>query len=191
LKFFTIGYFYNFARKKAYILNSLDWVSMLQNLANSFLSLENLAGQILIVVGLGVIIGGVYDLAVFGMSSQADPNEKIDAIVKILIGVALIYLPTSLHTVTTSFFGADNPLTYEKNPTRSVYGAVKIIMQLAGIVWFSRGLLGIMAEDRGHESSYRSVAYIAAGTCALNLDYTVAALNYAFNVIKFFFEKVL
>lgn len=164
---------------------------MLQNLANSLLSLENLAAKILILVGCAVVIGGVYDLAVFGMGRQSDPNEKIDAIVKILIGVALIYLPSSLYTVTSSFFGADNPLTYEQNQTRSVYGAVKIIMQLAGIVWFTRGLLGIMAEDRGHESSYRSIAYIAAGTCALNLDYTVAALNYAFNVMKFFFEKIL
>lgn len=163
---------------------------MLQNLANSFLSLETLAARILVLAGCAVVIAGIYDLAVFGMGRQSDPNEKIDAIVKILIGGALIYLPSSFYTVTASFFGANNPLTYEQNPTRSVYGAVKIIMQLAGIVWFARGLLGVMAEDRGHESSYRSIAYIAAGTCALNMDYTVEALNYAFNVMKFFFEKV-
>ena len=165
---------------------------MLQNVATSLLSVETLVGNIIMLIGIGVLMGGLYDLSVFGMGGYSDPNEKIDAVIKILIGAALIYFPSTLQSVSNTLFGADNPLTYEKNQTRTIYGAAKIIMQLAGIIWVAKGLLMVLHEDRGgQEQSFKAIAYIVAGSLACNMDYTVGVMNYAFSMLRLLFEKYL
>lgn len=158
---------------------------MLKNLATSFIEVEQLVAGAFYVMGVGLFISGIVELKKLGMGHQGGGDDTFHVFLKIVVGLFFIYLPSALSISTYTLFGSDSVLSFITTPPIDVYTAIEIMMQLAGLIWFGRGLL-MLYESNQHArlKSYVSIAYIVAGICALNLDYTVEIVNY-------FIEKVI
>ena len=168
----------------------LDFSTIMRNLASSLIDVEHLAIGIFYVVGIGVLIAGVYDLVEFGMMHQSHPIEKLRALTKVSIGALLIYFPSSVQVVSQSLFGENVSLSYQTITSDIIYSSAKVILQLAGFIWFVRGLFMLMT---GHEAGerlrhFKGVIYMASGILAANFDYAVSSTNYLMKAVMDFFK---
>lgn len=176
----------------SFSLGALDLSTIVKNLASSFINVEHLALGIFYVVGICVFIAGIYDLVEFGMMHQSDPMAKLRALTKLGIGALLIYFPSSVQVVSQSLFGDNVSLSYQTITSDIVYSSAKIILQLAGIIWFVRGLFMLMT---GHEAGerlrhFKGVLYIVSGILASNIDYAISSVNYLINTVMDFFKTL-
>jgi uncharacterized membrane protein HdeD (DUF308 family) len=164
---------------------------MLENVSDSLISVEYMVTGLIYIIGIGIFLGGLVELSKFGMGHQSDPEEKIEAIIKIFVGSALIFLPTTFAVVKTSLFGQDNPMSYTNLKQRNFYDAMKILMQVAGMIWLSRGVLMIIGEkSKQQKKNFMALTYIAAGTMALNLEQTRSAVNYTLNALMALMKQI-
>jgi intracellular multiplication protein IcmC len=163
---------------------------MLGNLSSSLISVGYLVKGVMYITGIGVFCGGLVELSKFGMGEQGDPEEKIEAILKILVGSALIFFPSTFEAVKTSFFGQDNPLSYTNLKQRNLYDAMKILMQVVGMIWLMRGVLMIVGEKTRQQKNFMALTYIAAGTMSMNLEMTRSAMNYCLNALMAFMKQI-
>jgi intracellular multiplication protein IcmC len=155
-----------------------DWTIMLKNLADSFLEVERLVSGAFYVIGVGLLVNGLIECRNMSMGHQGGDHDKFHIMMKIVVGVFLIYLPSSLQITSSSFFGSDSVLSFVKIEPITVYQSIKVIMQLAGLIWFGRGLLMLYeSNENARLKSYISFAYVAAGICAINLDLTIDVLS--------------
>ena len=173
-------------------LGSLDLSTIVKNLASSFINVEHLALGIFYVAGLVVLIAGIYDLVEFGMMHQSDPMEKLRALTKLSIGALLLYFPSSVQVVSQSLFGENVSLSYQTITSDIVLSSAKIILQLAGIIWFVRGLFMLMT---GHEAGerlrhFKGILYIISGALAANIDYAISSTNYLIKSVMDFFKTL-
>jgi intracellular multiplication protein IcmC len=164
---------------------------MLGNLSSSLIDLEYMITGLIYIMGLVIFLGGLVELSKFGMGHQSDPEEKIEAIIRILVGSALIFLPSTFATVRASLFGQDNPMSYFDLKKRNFYDYMKIIMQVAGMIWLSRGVLMIIGEkSKQQQKNFMALAYILAGTMSLNLEQTRSAVNYTLNTLMSLMKQI-
>jgi hypothetical protein len=163
----------------------VDITQMLRNLARSLESVEKLATAVVYLMGVGLLVGALIDLKTMGAGQQSDPDEKLKAFLKLMVGALMIYLPSTLSTFTQTFFGHGSVVSYDNYEPIGVYDAMKVIFRLAGIIWFARGSMMLYnIDDPGHkEKSYMSLTYIFAGIFAINLDDALAGINYIVNQI--------
>ena len=169
-----------------------DFVTMVKNFASSVVLVESFVFHLLYLVGICLLIAGIYGLAVFGMGAHADHDKKRIALLKIVIGAIFIFLPTTLSVMNTSFFGQGANLSYTEYKGFTLYDAVKIIAQTGGVVWFAHGVLMILKQDQGgREKSFKALVYIIAGTCALNFDYFVTAVSSILTDIMNYFKSLI
>jgi hypothetical protein len=164
---------------------------MLKNLAGSLVEVEKLVAGAFYVIGVGLLINGLIELRNMSMGQQGGHTDKFHIYMKVVVGIFLIYLPTSLNIATTSVFGDDSVLSFIKSESIDFYQAVKILMQLAGLIWFGRGLLMFYeSNENARLKNYVSIAYIVAGICALNLDYTIDVFSYFIDTLMAFFKSI-
>jgi intracellular multiplication protein IcmC len=170
----------------------IDWIKMLENLALSLVDVEKLVFWVIYLIGLVFVIAGLYGLAAFGMGKHANSDEKFHAILKIFIGSLFIAIPKTLKVMNATLFGQGATLSYEDYHGFSLYDAVKILIQIGGIIWFTKGMIMIIGHDRSErEKSFKALVYILAGTCALNFDYFVSAVTYMINGIFNYFKSLI
>jgi hypothetical protein len=164
---------------------------MLKNLAGSLVDVEQLVAGAFYVIGVGLLINGIIELRNMSMGHQGGDTDKFHVFMKVIVGIFLIYLPSSLQIATTSVFGNDSVLSFIKNESIDLYQAIKIVMQLAGLIWFGRGLLMFYeSNENARLKNYVSIAYILAGLFALNLDYTIDVFSYLIDRIMAFFKSI-
>jgi hypothetical protein len=155
---------------------------------------ERMLFYLVYVMGLFILMDGILGLSSFGAGRHGGSEGQMPSIVKIVIGTAFIYLPTTIDVLSVSFFGTDALLGYKPIKPIDEYTAVKAIMQVAGVVWFTRGaLMSIHASEpgpSGYKSPFLPFAYIFAGIASINLDFTVECLDIFIGGIRDFFTKV-
>jgi len=170
----------------------IDWITMLENLALSLADVEKLLFWVIYLIGIVLVIAGLNGLAAFGMGRNADSDEKFHAILKIFIGALFIAIPKTLKVMNATLFGQGATLSYEEYHGFSLYDAVKILVQIGGIIWFTKGMMMILSHDRSErEKSFKALVYIFAGTCALNFDYFVSAVTFMINGIFKYFKSLI
>ena len=171
-----------------------DFIQMLVNLSTSMAKVERLLFYLVYLMGLVILMDGILALSAFGAGRHGGSDGKMPSIVKILVGTAFIYFPSTVDVLSASFFGTDALLSYKPIKPIDEYTAVKAIMQIAGVVWFTRGvLMSIHASEpgpSGYKSPYLPFAYIIAGIASINLDFTVECLDIFIGGIRDFFTKV-
>ncbi|NDH08535.1 MAG: hypothetical protein EBY16_02745 [Gammaproteobacteria bacterium] len=164
---------------------------MLKNLASAFVEVEKMVAGAFYVIGVGLFINGVIELRNMNMGHQGGASDKHHIFMKIVVGVFFIYLPSTLTISTATLFGNDSVLSFISSEPINVYEAIKILMQLAGLIWFGRGLLMFFeSNEQARLKSYISIAYIFAGICALNLDYTIEIIDYFIDRLMMFFKTI-
>lgn len=163
----------------------VDLTQMIRNLARSLQDVIKMTTAIVYLMGVGLMIAGIFDLKTMGMGQQSNPDDKIKAFLKLFVGAMFVYLPTTLSSFSETFFGQGSLVSYDNYEPVNIYSSMKVILKLAGVVWFARGsmMLYNIDEPSHREKSFMSLTYIFAGILAVNLDAATAAMNYIINQI--------
>jgi hypothetical protein len=163
----------------------VDITQILRNLARSLEDVEKLASALVYFIGIGILISAMFDMKTMGVGQHADPDEKMKAFLKLVMGALLVYLPSTIAVFTQTFFGQGSVVSYDNYEPFGIYDVMRIIFRLAGIIWFARGSMMLYNIDApSHkEKSYMSLTYIFAGILAINIDYAIAGVNYMVNQI--------
>lgn len=152
---------------------------------------ESVLAELLLVMGLCVLIDGVLSLSSFGAGRHGGNDQQFPAIVKIVVGTAFIYSKTGLEVLNVTFFGHDALLSYVPVKPIDEYTAIKAIMQVVGLVWFTRGaMMGIHASEpgpSGYKKPFIPFVYMFAGIASINFDFSVGALDFIITSIREFF----
>jgi uncharacterized membrane protein HdeD (DUF308 family) len=171
-----------------------DFIEMLINVSMSLSKVERMLFYLVYVMGLFILMDGVLSLSAFGAGRHGGSEGQMPSIVKILVGTAFIFLPSTIDVLSVSFFGTDAVLGYKPIKPIDEYTAIKALMQVAGIVWFIRGtLMSIRASEpgpSGFKSPLLPFAYMFAGIASINFDFTVDCLDIFIGGIRDFFTKI-
>lgn len=92
----------------------INVATMLNNLATTMPSLMKLLTAIAYVMGMFFVIFGVAGLKEFGESRSArmDHRALSGPLIKILVGTALLYLPSSVQVGMSTFWNNPSPFAY-------------------------------------------------------------------------------
>ena len=158
-------------------MSTIDLATILSNISQSFVPVEQMMTALSYVLGILFVISGLFKLT----KIKARSREHVSApLVCILGGGVLIYLPSSIEVMSTTFFGSSNILQYSKVTTITVYDSVKLLVQTAGLIWFIRGtVLLVHAAEPGKQHGIKGMLFVVAGIFAMNLDFTVSAIDQA------------
>lgn len=148
--------------------------------------------------GMGYVLGTI--LVIIGLGKLKNVLEKRHAghqegvgaaIVFILGGALLIYLPSSVGTLSNTFFGPVNVLSYGSSGQPSpLYHAMVVIIETTGLLWFIRGTSLIISSSKPGDDKIgpKGFAFLIAGILAMNFESTTSALtttmSYIFALIK-------
>ena len=107
----------------------------------------------------------------------------------ILGGAVLIYLPTSVEVLSTTFFGTSNALEYTEYNPYDINSIIQVMIQTAGMIWFVRGsVLLVQSSEPKEQHGIKGLVFVFAGIIALNFEMTLVAvesmLTYLINVTK-------
>lgn len=163
----------------------VDLTQMIRNLARSLQDVIKMTTAIVYLMGVGLMLAGIFDLKTMGRGQQSNPDEKIKGLLKLFVGAMFVYLPTTLSSFSETFFGQGSLVSYDNYAPVNIYSSMKVILKLAGIIWFARGsmMLYNIDEPSHREKSFMSLTYIFAGILAINLDAATAVMNYIINQI--------
>ena len=102
----------------------------------------------------------------------------------ILGGAALIFLPTSIETLSATLFGSTSALQYTEYNPYNIYSSMQVLIKTAGLVWFVRGtVLLVHAAKPGEQHGPKGFAFVLAGIGAINIQYTFAWVDWFFTYI--------
>lgn len=168
----------------------------LNNLSNSFDSLLQLVGGASFVIGVFLVVKGLMLYRSFGMHMASQgKQEHAAALVAILVGAVLIYLPTTINTGLQTIFGttstnaAADMIGYSSIATtaswRKLMNVLQNYIQLIGYIAFVRGWL--ILSKLGHAGGQpgnmgKGLTHIIAGIILVNI---VASINILANTFGF------
>lgn len=162
-----------------------DFVTMIGNLSQSLLPVQALITGFGYLIGLIFILTAISKLKKIGdHRARGGSNEKMFVpIAYFLSGSAMIFLPSTLKVLTNTAFGTgSNILEYANYNPYDIYGAMRIVIRTAGLIWFIRGCVLIAhASQPGVQDGPKGLAFLVAGLMAVNFDYTMSMIDYSFD----------
>lgn len=140
------------------------------------------------VLGFYCIYKAVYQLKAYGqgISMMSQQHSITGPTVMMIMGAALVYVPTAMRTMLISFFGNDNILSYptftDVDPSYNLMGSVLTsIVSFVGVVAFIRGLLMFyhIGEGKGQQGASFSKAFthLVGGILAMNVVGTAKVIG--------------
>lgn len=160
--------------------------TMLENLNKYAVpNLMRLVTAFAYVLGMFFIYKGLLELKRFGESRSMMSHEHHlkTPLLYLIVGAALLYLPTSVQTGLTTFWATPNPYAYviDKNdPWTELIHTCFMIIQLIGTIAFVRGL--IMLAQLGHQQHQggfgKAMTHIIGGIFCIDLyDFVTVVMN--------------
>lgn len=151
--------------------------TMITNLSASIPNLMQLVTAIGYVLGMFFVIKGVIGLKEYGENKSQRGGEHHGikhAIILILIGTALIYLPSSVRVGLSSFWSNPTPYAYYQDVNDSwaeLINSVFMIVQLIGTIAFIRGLIMLTRGAQGqHQGGFgKSMTHMVGGILCINM----------------------
>lgn len=169
---------------------SIDLIEMLGNLSRSLYPIQTL------LTGLGYIVGIVCAIIAIGKfkkigdsRARGGSNEKMFIpTLYLLIGVGLIFMPSSISVLSNTAFGVNNALQYTEYNPYNIYSIIELLIRTAGLLWFIRGSVLLMhASEPGVQEGPKGLLFIIAGILAMNLQGTISGIEYVlkriFNIL--------
>lgn len=185
-----------------------DLQAILNNLSRIIVPLTAMVLVISFAGGVYMIIHALTMLKKFGnMSMQAQPGELSGPLMQLVVGAALIYLPSSTDALTASLFGSSNSLFGSGgsiNYSNLGYGSeilgylpsdsfaqqwasmantLVLYIQFVGLLSFVKGWF-ILSKSAGHgaqqDSFAKGITHILGGILAINF---IAAVDVIKNTI--------
>ena len=121
------------------------------NLASSFYGLEKLIITVSYVIGLMLIVRGVMMYRIFANQTygSAQRGEIAGPLVFLVVGIILLYFPSSLNTSLYTFFGTSEIGQLQELAAYSNRSQSETFLQLQNIVVKYLKLIGLIAFVRG------------------------------------------
>ena len=112
--------------------------------------------------------------------AQHSSGEKMYApMMYLMMGAALLYLPSALTTLANTAFGVGNVLTYSDYNPSNIFTSMGLLIRTAGVLWFVRGcVLVAHSSTPGTKYGPKGLVFICAGILAMNFDNSIAMVNY-------------
>ncbi len=157
-------------------VSSLSVQDMLVNISKQVPNLMRLVTAVAYVLGMYMIIAGVIKMKHFGeMRTQMSHEHSVmGPLVMLVIGAALLYLPSSVQVGMSTFWTEPNPYGYVKK-SDEWHDFLKVcfsIVQLIGTIGFIRGLviLSHAGEGRaGQGGLSKGITHIVGGILCINI----------------------
>ncbi|MDF1645982.1 MAG: type IV secretion protein IcmC [Legionellaceae bacterium] len=170
--------------------DSSTTTTVLVNLANSLLPVQNLISGAAYLVGIAFALKALYSLKVYGeaRTMQASSSSIKEPIFYLLVAGMLIYFPTAVDIIMNTSFGYTNILAYgDSEVASSMFGgdsdlgnALVIIFQTIGLYAFTRGwILIARAASQGQPpgGTGKGLMHVFGGILAVNIVGTVEMIN--------------
>jgi hypothetical protein len=164
-----------------------DLVTILGNLSQSLFPVQQLISGFAYVVGILFFSIALFKLHKIGDSrSQSSSHEKmLVPMLYMVVGAALIYLPSTLEVMANTAFGSDNILAYGSFNRFDIYSTMGLLIQTAGLIWFVRGTILITQATHpgAKKEGAKGLVFIIAGILAMNFNNTIAITNAIINYL--------
>lgn len=150
---------------------------MLQNIADQLPNIMKLVTAIAYVMGMFFIINGILKLKQYGeqRTMMSGEHHLSRPIIALVIGTALLYLPSAVQVGMSTFWANPNPYGYLDNqdPWLQTINSALIVFQLFGVISFIRGLV-IISHLAGHGGNQpgtlaKGLVHIVAGIFCINI----------------------
>lgn len=164
---------------------TLDFNAMLGALQNAAPILNRLVVATAYVIGFWFVISAISELKKIGQSATMQSQQGMGGpIVKLLIGVLLMYFPSTVSTGLSAVWGAGSTiLTYTKNssdPFAAAKAGAIAIVQVVGYISFVRGLVMLAhSSDQGSQQGglSKGIMHIIGGILAINVVATIQLIQ--------------
>lgn len=168
-----------------------DLLGIILSFAESLAGLSILVTASTYLLGIFMISNALYNLKAMAdartmMSSQADLSGPI---VKMFIGVGLIWWPTLIDVTTYTFWGTTSPLSYNPTYGYEIDTVIEVafeVIRLVGIIAFIRGWYYIVKSgEQGSQASVgKGLTHVVGGLLAYHIGAFVRVLmnTFGFNV---------
>jgi len=150
---------------------------VLKNISNNFPQIMRLVTAVAYVSGFVLIFKGIFALKHMGESRTMMSREHgvMGPIIQLVIGAALIYLPSTIRVGMSTFWTEPHPFAYPE-PSSGQWAQVTLVcfsaVQLFGMIAVIRGLLmmGSTSGHRGGQASLgRGLTHFIGGIFCLNI----------------------
>jgi len=158
----------------------IDLTTVYINLSNSFTSVQKLMSGIGYLVGITLIMSGLYEFKKHAESrGQSNHEDAMSALAYILGGAALVYLSSTVVALSNSLFGASNILSYSEPVQPNFFSAMLVIIKTAALLWIVRGLVLLVHSTKpGSKDGAKGLMFFLAGIAALNFENSVHVVDY-------------
>ena len=167
------------------IMKITDLTTILGNLSQSLFPVQHLISGFAYVAGILFFSIALFKLHKIGDArAQSASHEKmIVPIIYMLIGAALIYLPSTIEIMANTAFGPGNILAYGTYNRYDIYSTMGLLIQTAGLIWFVRGTILITQATHpgAKKEGSKGLVFILAGILAMNFNNTVSIINSIIN----------
>lgn len=153
--------------------------NMLANFATTMPNLMRLVTATAYVIGMYFVVKGVAGLRTIGQQTQQGTIGLKPYLILILIGAALMYLPSTVQTVNNTLFSDANisPIAYifpdKMDEWPGLINICSMIMRLVGTISFVKGLVTLNrnhpAQDGQPSSFSRGIAHLIGGALCINI----------------------
>ncbi len=157
-------------------MNIPTLTDMITNLASQMPALMRMLTAFCYVIGLFFMWSGVYGLKQYGdLRTMTSSNTDIRTpLIKLAIGVAFIYFPSTISTGMETLFATSSPLAYSSSGDQTeaqIISAVIAVMKVVGVIAVMRGLFFLSkAGSQGQPGMVgKGVTHLIAGILAINI----------------------
>jgi len=174
-----------------YAANEISFIDILKNLKLSSEAVFKLTTAISYALGFWFMIAALMDLKHYGQSGGAQGNSSMSGpLMKFFIGVALIYLPGTMSSVITTFWGEGSVMAYPDNKdgsnTLEIFKVTAItIVQLIGLISFINGFVVLAhSSDQGAQPGTvaKGIFRVFSGMLAINVVATIHVFEVTFGI---------
>ncbi|CAM2742258.1 protein IcmC (DotV)-like protein [Legionella steigerwaltii] len=168
-------------------MSTPDLISIIGNLSRSLYPVQHLITGGAYVLGILFFMTAIAKLRkIADHRAQSSSQEKMyTPMMYLLMGAALLYLPSVLDMMANTTFGVGNVLTYTSYNPSNIFSSMGLVVRTAGVLWFVRGsVLVAQSSQPGTQHGPKGLVFIIAGILAMNFDNTIAMLSYMMTTIS-------
>lgn len=174
-----------FLSNNAYAVAIPDLSVMLTNFAATVPNLMKLVTAGAYVMGMFLVVSAVMGMKHFGemRTMMSQEHTVTGPVIQFFVGVALLYLPSTVRSGLSTFWVTTNPYAY-LNTSADQYtvfiNACYKIIQLIGVVALIRGLLILKSAGSGRAQQGQvkmALAHLVGGILCVNIYNTIQMLQ--------------
>lgn len=157
-----------------------DFATLFANLGRALEPVQEMIKYGAFMLGMVFIVVALFKLKEVTSHGHRSSKESLyGPAIYFLMGAMLMYLPTGVATMSNTFFGVGNIMSYNPVGQVDVKASVIILIRTIGLIWFIRGCVLIAhASEPGKQHGLKGFLFLIAGVLAINYEGSVAMLDW-------------